>query len=477
MKILNFIKSKLITAFYAVVAFIASHKITSAVILAAVSGVTAVAIIVSSILSAPAEILSSGGGKLFDTLSSETVASVPEVTVSSEEESVQSEETPVSSETPTVSSTPQPVITPSVNTEYNYNSNMSYDDNVFLDALKYTGYKTHPRMWGAYGNYVLCSQKRGLGWLSEITYDDYGSATGYEVNEQGLPDIHYFTYRSNGSKRGLVCASYVAYVYFNYLPNVAGIDTSMLPKAGDPVLANEWYLAAQKWVELGYSRYINFTANDGGSIYQDLKLTPEEEIPIGSLIFLCDWYNRTNWSTHVSIYAGKVNGYHWVTHVGNENGPELCAIERMNRLPHPQWMLAIVTPPSNIRFSAAVEVTVKDADGKPMKDVSVSVKRKSNGVVTELGKTDSSGKVSGEGLSYDEYEVSQITPSGYTCESSTQNISFTTKNNSLNTVSFTNKKQEEKKTEKPAESSKNDSAAESDENSSDVTTDNSEAAE
>ena len=93
---------------------------------------------------------------------------------------------------------------------------MSYDDNVFLDALKYTGYKTDPRMWGSYSNYVLCSRKKGLGWLSEITYDDYGSASGYEVNAQGLPDIHYFTYRSNGKKRGLVCASYVSYYYLNY---------------------------------------------------------------------------------------------------------------------------------------------------------------------------------------------------------------------------------------------------------------------
>ncbi len=449
-------KSKLTAAFYTVVTFIASHKITTAIALAVVAAITAVAIIVTSILSVPVDVLSSGGGKINDTLS-DTVTSVPEVIVSSEEEA-SSEETPVESEAPSTPSTPQPVTPPpSTNTEFNYNSNMSYDNNVFLDALKYTGYKTDPRMWGSYGNYVLCSRKRGLGWLSEITYDDYGSASGYEVNAQGLPDIHYFTYRSNGTKRGLVCASYVAYVYFNYLPNVAGIDTSMLPKAGDPVLANEWYIAAQKWVDLGYSRYINFTANDGGSIYQDLKITPEEEIPIGSLIFLCDWYNRTNWSTHVSIYAGKVNGYHWVTHVGNENGPELCAIERMNRLPHPQWMLKIVTPPSNIRFSAAVEVTVKDDSGKPMKDVAVSVKNKSNGVVTNLGKTNADGKISGEGLSYGEYEVMQTVPNGYTCAHSTQTVKFTTANNSLNSVNFTNQKETKKEdNKKPAESSKED---------------------
>ena len=471
MKFLNAVKS----AFYAVAAFVVSHKITSAVILAAVAGITAAAIIVTSILSAPADVIISSDGKT-DNTSSDIAVSIPEIIVSSEEET-SSEEAPVSSEVPPTPSAPQPVTPPpSTNTQYNYNSNMSYDNNVFLDALKYTGYKTDPAMWGSYGNYVLCSQKRGRGWLSEITYDDSGSATGYEVNEKGLPDIHYFTYRAPNKKRGLVCASYVAYVYFNYLPNVAGIDTSMLPKASDPVLANEWYIAAKKWVDLGYSRYINFTANDGGSINRDLKMTPEEDIPIGSLIFLCDWYNRTNRSTHVSIYAGKVNGYHWVTHVGNENGPELCAIERMNRNPHPQWMLAIITPPSNIRFSPSVEVTVKDDSGKPMSDVEVSIKRKSNGVVTKLGKTDANGKVSGDEFFYEEYEIIQSVPSGYTCDHSAQTVKFTTKNNSLNTVNFTVQievKEEPIKPVEPTESSTTESSEEKDENSSETTTDSS----
>ena len=436
MRILNFIKSKLITAFYAVVAFIASHKITSAVILAAVAGVTATAIIVLSTLSAPAQILSSGGGKFSDTTSSEITLSVP-----SQEEPVSSEETPVSSETPNVSSTPQPVVPPSVNTKYNYNSNMSYDDNVFLDALKYTGYKTNSRMWGSYGNYVLCSQKRGLGWLSEITYDDYGSASGYETNAQGLPDISFFTYRSNGTKRGLVCASYVAYVYFNYLPNVAGIDTSSLMRPERSYDANSWYIAGKQWVDAGFSKYIEFNADDGGSINRDINFDPFEEIPIGSLICLQDWYNRNDHCTHISIYAGKVNGYHWVTHVGNENGPELCAIERMNRKPHPQWPLAVITTPSNIRFSATVEVTVKDENGNAMKDVEVSVKCKSNGAVTVLGKTNADGKLNYDGLSYGEYEVTQTQPTGYVCAHNIQTVNLTTQNNSLNMVNFTNKKE------------------------------------
>ena len=458
MKILNFIKSKLIAAFYAVVAFLVQHKITSAIIFAVIAAVTAVAIIVSSILSAPVDVLSSGGGKLSNLNS---VSSQIQEVVSIPQEVVSSEETVISSQESTVTSKPEPAPppTPQPNTQFNYNSNMSYDNNVFLDALKYTGYKTDPRMWGSYGNYVLCSQKRGLGWLSEITYDDYGTASGYEVNAQGLPDISFFAYRSNGAKRGLVCASYVAYVYFNYLPNVAGIDTSSLMRPERSYDANSWYIAGKQWVNAGFSKYIEFNANDGGSINRDIKFDPFEEIPIGSLICLQDWYNRDGHCTHISIYAGKVNGYHWVTHVGNENGPELCAIERMNRKPHPQWPLAVITTPSNIRFSAAVEVNVKDQNGNAMPNVEISLKNKTSGTVTVIGKTNANGTVSKENLSYGEYEVFETVPSGYTCVHSIQTVSLTTKNNSLNTVNFTNAKEQPKQEEQT--SSKEESSLDS----------------
>lgn len=449
MKILNFIKSKFIGMFYAVLTFIVSHKITSAVILSVCAALLAVVITLSSIFSAPVDnILSSN--KPSNT-QSETLSSAIETIVSSDAEITSSDEAQSSQSTP-VTSKEEPVAPPpATNTQYNYNSSMNPDDNVFMDALKYTGYKTDPAMWGSYGNYVLCSRKKGLGWLSEITYDDYGSASGYETNDQGLPDIHYFTYRSNGTKRGLVCASYAAYVYFNYLPNVAGIDTSMLARPVKSYSANDWYIAAKQWVTDGYSRYIQFSADDGGSINRDIKFTPEEEIPIGSIIVLCDWYNRSQWGSHVSIYAGKVNGYHWVSHVGNENGPELCAIERMNRKPHPQWPIAVITTPSNIRFSASVEISVKDENNTPMSNVEVSLKNKSTGTVTNLCKTDSNGKTSKDGLSYGDYEIIQTVPSGYTCAHSTQNVTFTTKNNSLNTVVFTNKKDDKKlENSKPA---------------------------
>ncbi len=322
-----------------------------------------------------------------------------------------------------------------IGTDYKYNSNMNVNDNVFLDALVYTGYNIQAQrnsglMWASGNNYVLCSRKRGLGWLSGITYG--GGCTGYETDTDGRPNIRRF------EKGGLVCASYVTYVYFNYLPNVAGIDTSVLTRPERSYDANSWYIAANSWVNSGYSRYIDFKTNDGGSINRDISFSSAEEIPIGSIICLEDWYKRDGHCSHVSIYAGFSGGYHWVTHVGNANGPEFCAIERMNRKPDPQWPLKIITPPSNIRFSASVEVLVTDGDGNPIKGAVINIESTSNGKVTELGITDENGRVAGDGYAYGGYRIIQTVPDGYTCENNIADVSFTTGNNSMNTVKFIN---------------------------------------
>ena len=445
MKNTKSLKQKFVLAFYTAITFITQHKITSAAVLSAVAAVIAAVILVTSIFSAPENIIMSSNNSISipeNTISSNdtvlnnesaVVEALPNV--SSEEQTTTSIETP-HKVNPPVTQPPQ-ITTPVVNQQFNYNSNMSPDSNVFLDALEYTGYNLTANrksglMWASGNNYVLCSRKRGLGWLSNITYG--GGSTGYETTENGLPNIHSF------ERGGLVCATYATYVYFNYLPNVAGIDTSSLMRPERSYDANCWYIAGKQWVDAGYSRYIDFTANDGGSINRDINFSALEDIPIGSLICLQDWYNRNGHCTHICIYAGKVNGYHWVTHVGNENGPEFCAIERMNRNPHPQWPLAIITTPSNIRFSAAVEVSVKDENGNPIKDVPISIKRTANGAVTNLGSTNADGKVLAEGLSYGEYQITQTVTDGYVCDNAAITVNFTTQNNSLNTVEFINRK-------------------------------------
>lgn len=349
----NTFKENIKSAFYTVVTFLFTHSI--AVLISAVALITAAAIVLVSVhmhnvkvkdtetSSVPALNQSSEE----ELSSKEQVSSEEEVSseeITSSEESVDSSAQTVTSQT-TIPESNAPVVaipetpsvfpTPDLSCYAGFNANI--ENNVFLDALVYTGYNLDKhRADGLMWVYILCSQKRAKGWLSNITYN--GGPTGYEVNAEGKPDISYW------ERTGLVCATYAAYVYYNYLPNVAGIDTSMLARPDDPKLANDWYKVGKKWIAQGYSQYVPFNAYIAGNGHT--VFSSDYDIPLGSLIILKPKGSKSDYSSHVCIYAGKANGYHWVTHVGNENGPEFCAIERMSCGPDPQEMLAVITTPN-----------------------------------------------------------------------------------------------------------------------------------
>ena len=313
---------------------------------------------------------------------------------------------------------------------------------MFTDALVYTGYNLDKH--NASGNrwkYILASQKPAKGWLSKIHYG--GGCTGYETNSKGLPNISRF------ESGGLVCGSYLTYVYFNYLPNVVGIDTSSLTRPTRPYKAHDWYLAALDWVEKGYSELIPFKAVKG--VGNRIKFTSSKDIPIGSIMVFAesdDLDLKYPEGSHVALYAGysNVNGEenHWVTHVGCDNGPEFCAVERMNCDPvEPHWPLAIITPPDFLRIGAAVEVKVVYEDGTPAKDVTVTIKDNGGKTVKPFVvepytlKTDANGTVKKEYLNYGNATVSITVPSGASCDKSSQTLKLTADNNSLTTLTFT----------------------------------------
>lgn len=407
----------------------------------AATAITAVAVALCITVTAVYYSANSDAPQTVSSLPSETESDIQsnnvstELPESSETSKIVSEvpkETAVSSSKPKSSSVsvsssdaPSQAGKPSQSGSFKYNTNLDIEDNVFFDAMIYTGYniekhRTDGNMW----KYILAPQKRGLGYLSDITYG--GGSTGYET-KNGKPNISYF------EKHGLVCASYVTYVYFNYLPNVAGIDTSSLTKPVRSTSANDWYTAAKDWIKKGYSRKISFTAKNTAAA---IKFTPSEDIPIGSIIAFCDWKNRSDYCSHVVIYAGYKNGYHWVFHVGNSNGPEFCSVERMKFGPDPQWPIAVITPPSNIRMSAMIEVNVTDNEGNTVSGSKVTLTSGKNGASVSLGTTGTSGKLTKEYLSYGEYTLKFTVPDGYTADSTEKKISLTTASNSKNTVNI-----------------------------------------
>lgn len=325
--------------------------------------------------------------------------------------------------------------TPAISTEY-FQTDIytNLDNNVFMDALLYTGYNmSKHRADGMMWQYVPSADKAGLGYLSNITYG--GGSSGYETDSNGKPDIAYF------ERNDLVCASYVSYVYFNYLPNVAGIDTSPLTQPSNSLSASSWYVAAQDWVEKGYSEYIPFEYDILGGLGSSfIRFTPSREIPAGSLVFFFNPKTTSSVPCHISIYAGYVNGYHWLYHVGNKNGPEFCAVQRMNFGNNARWPFAVITPPSNVRTAPVLEIELVDKAGTPIVGSEFILKHPTSGKEISLGKTDAEGKLIRTDLAYGDFELVQIVPDGYSCKTTSNTIKISGVNNSYNKIFIVNTK-------------------------------------
>ena len=360
--------------------------------------------------------------------------------LTTEQSASQSESTVVTEETKAEDPTIYPDETvefqaPDITTSYlQTDIYTTIDNNIFMDALLYTGYNiTKHRADGMMWDYVPSASKAGLGYLSNISYG--GGCTGYETDADGKPNIARF------EEGNLVCASFVTYVYFNYLPNVAGIDTSALTRPSSSVNANSFYTAAKDWVEQGYSEYIPFEYEVLGALGSSfIKFTPSREIPIGSLVIFCNPKTSMTAGSHVTIYAGSANGYDWLYHVGNQNGPEFCAVQRMNFGPNARWPIAVITPPNNIRFTPVLEIELVDKAGKPISGSEFILKHPTSGKEISLGTTDHDGKLVRTDLTYGDFELVQIVPDGYSSKSTINTIKISGVNNSYNKIRIINTK-------------------------------------
>ena len=255
-------------------------------------------------------------------------------------------------------------------------------DNVYLDALEYTGYKVQAQKND--GTIFKKYSGGATAYLSKISYglNKYGTET---VTKSGTatglaPDIAGF------ESSGLCCASYVSYVYYNYLPNIAGIDTSNVAKPSNPRSASSYNTAANAWVNAGTARRISFSQNSDGSSFR-----PSEEIPIGSLIVFK--HIPTGDIAHVAIYAGYYNGIHFVTHVGNDRGPEFSTIEGMSKGDYPEAVVQIAVP-QFVEESGKIEVYKKDPNGKNLSGAYFLATNTETGEEYGIGPTNSNGYAS-----------------------------------------------------------------------------------
>ncbi len=276
-------------------------------------------------------------------------------------------------------------------------------DNIYLDALTYAGYKTDVQkadgsIFKTYSGNAPASVRSGIGYGTGPS----GLETVAAGNKTGkAPDIARF------KANGLCCASYVSYVYYNYLPNIARMDVSKIPQPANPRSPISYNSAVENWVKSGGARRIAFTQGTN-------SFTPSEEIPIGSLIIFK--HKTTGEIAHLALYAGYYAGKHFVTHVGNERGPEISTVEGMSKGSYPEVVTQVVVPKIGEPLGT-ISVHKTDENGKPLAGAKFKVTMAEHPEYSFLiNPTDENGNAKmNMGLPYGKYILTEIEfPEGYT---------------------------------------------------------------
>lgn len=303
-------------------------------------------------------------------------------------------------------------------------------DNSILRALEYTGYDVQylKDNGGLYvrqytGSSIL---NNAPNVLSDIGYWESGACpNGDETIKDSstvtgkAPKISYF------ESNGLVCASFVTYYLCNYLPNIEGVDTSVIyEKAKDLGTDSSngvYYLTS---VTL-WKRTLDALASTSGSgvtKYTDEDEAYENLVPGDVIVFSQDGALK-----HIAIYAGTCDFYstdgsnsgkfHFIIHVGNSRGPEISTVEYMgsagakSSYPTAWYHLDVNDIDDEPGY---IEVKKSDPNGKALAGASFTATNQETGDKYTIGPTNSSGYAKSGELPLGTYTVVEtVFPDGY----------------------------------------------------------------
>lgn len=279
-------------------------------------------------------------------------------------------------------------------------------DNSIIRALEYTGYdvQTQKNNGTIYqsGYYSSSLANTAPGILSDISYGL--SMSGKETTKDsatitGLaPDIAKF------EQYGLCCASFVTYFICNYLPNIEGVDTSLISNAIKETGMNSqavitWQNALNKLSDEGKIEKVG--TNSSNVNYN--QLVPGDIIIFG---------NSSNSHVHTAIYAGTYKGKHFIIHVGNERGPEISTVEAMgyasngDKASYPNGFYHL--PEEYFADDGAIEIYKKSDTGESLSGAVFLAVNMQTGKKYEIGPTDSNGYAkSKDKIPYGTYKITE----------------------------------------------------------------------
>ena len=311
-------------------------------------------------------------------------------------------------------------------------------DNAILRALEYTGYDVQ---YLKDNGYLYVQQYTGSSILnyaphvlSDIGYWESGACpNGDETVKDSstvsgkAPKISYF------ESNGLVCASFVTYYLCNYLPNIEGVDTSMIYEQAKEYGADSRYEDVYYLTTVSlWKRTLDTLANQTGSgvtKYTNAEKAYQNLVPGDVIVFSNDGNLK-----HIAIYAGTCDfystsgtnrgKYHFIIHVGNSRGPEISTVEYMGsagaKSSYPTaWYHLDVN--DVVEATGFIEVNKSDPDGNALAGAYFVATNQSTQDKFIIGPTNSKGYAKSGELPLGTYVVEEtVFPEGYTSSGQTK---------------------------------------------------------
>ena len=196
-------------------------------------------------------------------------------------------------------------------------------------SVTYLGYKTKSQIKaGSYMQDWATGPRTPMRFRTGIGYG--GGPSGQETVKSSKTISGKAPNVKNFKQQGMCCASFVSYYYLNYLPNIVGVDTSYIKKAikksgcGSQSCAS-WEWAAKYLVKKGKAKVVDRST-------RSLPGATLSKLRIGDLITF-SVPNQGVSCGHVAVYAGTNNeGYHYVAHVGSDEGPVFQTLQRFENV-------------------------------------------------------------------------------------------------------------------------------------------------
>lgn len=261
-----------------------------------------------------------------------------------------------------------------------------------------------------------------LEWVGKGKYGDgkFPSKTGWAPWVSGFQE------------NGLVCAGYIAYYVYGYLPHIEGVNLGHFEEYKDIYDYNKqsvkyWYYTLQLASNANNTDYSKVQRLYNAP-FETESVPPEETLKTfrpGDIIVTGGMWEDTGKErySHCAIYAGYYDGHHWVIQSSDScyTGPHIYPFDEFMKggdFKSPSHVVGVYRlnfVPKEVYQEGSIQVYKTDPNGKALAGAQFLVTNTETGDYYTLGPTDANGYAKTQDmLPFGTYTVKEtVFPTGY----------------------------------------------------------------